>query len=106
LKGYRLTPSAERDLVEIAEFVAREAGPRLANRVLDEISAAMDRIAEAPRIGRLRLDRSRRPVRSWRCYDYLIVYRTDFVPLAVLRIWHGARSSRRLADAIEDAYDE
>lgn len=106
MKRYRLTPGAEQDLVEIAVFIAREAGPRLANRVLDEISAAMDRIAESPRIGRARLDGSGRPIRTWRCYDYRIVYRTDLVPLAVLRIWHGARSSRRLADAIDDAYDE
>lgn len=66
------------------------------------IAAAFDRISEHPEIGRALPDVSTKPVRVWRAFDYLIVYRSDVVPIPILRVWHGARAPWLLRDAIRD----
>lgn len=87
---YLLTSLAEADLLEVWEFIARD-DPDAADRVVDEIRAALDRLAEMPRIGRARPELADVPLRSWPVRSYLIVYRPDVSPLLVVRIVSGFR---------------
>ena len=51
---YRLSALAERDLEQIWSFVAEDASPATADRLIDAIIDRFDLLAEQPRIGRLR----------------------------------------------------
>jgi len=51
---YRLSPLAERDLEEIWLYVAEDASPANADRLIDAIVERFDLLADQPRMGRLR----------------------------------------------------
>lgn len=102
---FRLSRAAREDLVAIADFVMRESGSAVADRVIDEIFAAMARIAEAPGIGHKRAEIDDDSVRVWHVYEYLILFRPEPRPVAVLRVWHGARAPWRIDDALREADD-
>jgi toxin ParE1/3/4 len=51
---YRLSALAERDLDEIWSYVAEDASPTTADRLIDAIIDRFELLAEQPRIGRLR----------------------------------------------------
>lgn len=106
MSRYRLSPAAEDDLAAIGDFIARASGSAAADRVLDIILAALDRIADAPGIGRERPELTAKPVRVWQSFDYLIIYRRGEAFISVLRIWHGARAAWRLEEAIREADEE
>ena len=50
----RLSPLAERDLEEIWLYVAEDASPATADRLIDAIVDRFDLLAEQPLMGRLR----------------------------------------------------
>ncbi len=91
MKPFRLAPAARRDLVEIFAFISqdsREAAARVRHRIRD----CCRELAHHLYIGHKRDDlTSRRDVRFWPVYSYLIVYRPDTSPLEVLRVLHGNR---------------
>jgi toxin ParE1/3/4 len=87
--AYRLSPEAEQDLREIWSYVADDASPERADRLLDAIFDRLDMLVELPRIGR------RRPefgpdVRSFAVENHVIYYRQQG-DLLVSRILHGRR---------------
>jgi plasmid stabilization system protein ParE len=51
---YRLSSRAEWDLDEVWLYVAEDASPTTADRLIDEIVDRFDLLAEQPRMGRLR----------------------------------------------------
>jgi toxin ParE1/3/4 len=51
---YRLSPLAERDLDEIWSYVAEDASPETADRLIDAIVERFELSSEQPRMGRLR----------------------------------------------------
>lgn len=51
---YRLSDLAERDLDEIWAYVAEDASPTTADRLIDAIMDRFELLAAQPRIGRLR----------------------------------------------------
>ena len=51
---YRLSALAEQDLDEIWSYVAEDASPTTADRLIDAIFDRFDLLAEQPRMGRLR----------------------------------------------------
>ena len=51
---YRLSSLAERDLDEIWSYVAEDASPTTADRLIDDIVGRFDLLAEQPRMGRAR----------------------------------------------------
>jgi len=81
---------AQRDLLEIWEFIARD-DVDAADRVLREIEDAVEHLADMPRSGRLRNDLTDEPLRSWPVYSYLIFYRPETSPLEVVRVVSGYR---------------
>ena len=51
---YRLSSRAEQDLDEVWLYVAEDASPTTADRLIDDIVDRFDLLAEQPRMGRLR----------------------------------------------------
>ncbi len=54
--SYRLSDLAERDLDEIWSYVAEDASPATADRLIDDIINRFDLLAEQPGMGRARLE--------------------------------------------------
>jgi plasmid stabilization system protein ParE len=90
VKPVRFTPLAEADLVEIVDFVAEEAGPERADRVLSDILLAVERLSDRPRLGHLRTDLTDDDVLFWSVRGFLIVYRAE-KPLEIVRVISGRR---------------
>ena len=86
---YRLSSRAERDLDEVWLYVAEDASPTTADRLIDDIVDRFDLLAEQPRMGRLRPEFGP-GVRSISVENNVICYRHDGdVPIA--RVLHGRR---------------
>ena len=91
----QLSKRAERDLDDIWSYIAQD-DPRAADRVQDEIYAALALLGRHPRAGHTREDAGRANYRFWSVYSYLIVYRLHGRKVIVVRIVSGARDLRRL----------
>lgn len=90
-----LSEAALRDLDEIWLFVARDS-LNAADRVIDDLYAAIYRLAESPGLGHLRDDLTDAPLRFWNVYQYLIVYRSESMPIEVVRFVSGYRDVEEL----------
>jgi plasmid stabilization system protein ParE len=97
-RGYRLAPEAQIQLGDIIAFIA-EDNANAANRLLDAFELAFHQLADMPEIGHERDDLTKRPVKFWTVFSYLIVYDPASTPLAVVAVLHGARDVRRLLKA-------
>jgi plasmid stabilization system protein ParE len=95
VKRFVLTAAAEQDVDEIADFIAKDS-LGAAKQVVADLRKAMRRLAAMPQTGHLREDLSRKPVRFWSVYSYLISYRPDTKPLQIIRVLHGSRDVRRI----------
>ena len=71
-----LTPAAEEDLREIAEYL-REESPRAAWKVLGDIRESIRQLTGNPFLGHKRADLADERVRFWSVYSYLVVYLPD-----------------------------
>jgi len=69
---YLLSPEALEDLQSIRDFIALDS-PTGADKVLDELFAAFDQLAEWPGQGHTRPDLTPRKVRFWPVGSYLVV---------------------------------
>lgn len=86
---YRLSSRAERDLDEVWLYVAEDASPTTADRLIDEIVDRFDLLAEQPRMGRLRPEFGP-GVRSISVENHVIYYRDDG-QVQIARVLHGRR---------------
>jgi toxin ParE1/3/4 len=86
---YRLSALAERDLEEIWSYVAEDASPATADRLIDAIIDRFELLAEQPRMGRLRPEFGP-GVRSFAVENHVIYYRDDGEVL-IARVLHGRR---------------
>ena len=86
---YRLSPLAERDLEEIWSYVAEDANPTTADRLMDAIVDRFELLAEQPRMGRLRPEFGA-GVRSFTVENHVIYYRHEGDVL-IARVLHGRR---------------
>ena len=84
------TEEAERQLLEIVDYLANESAST-AVRLRDAIYEAAGLLAERPGIGHTREDLTDRPVKFWSVFSYLIVYDPASRPLTIVAILHGAR---------------
>ena len=87
----RLSRRAERDLEDIEEYLAREAGINVAIRVVSDI---LERLAKLD--GFLASAGTPRPelgtdIRSWPLGSYTAYYREKNREAEIARIWHGSR---------------
>lgn len=83
------TPTARRDLTEIAEFIAQDS-PQAAGRVLAGIRRCCQKLAATPGLGRYRPEIGR-DVQCFPTGNYLVFYRRRGEALEVLAVIHGAR---------------
>jgi toxin ParE1/3/4 len=86
---YRLSALAERDLEEIWSYIAEDASPTTADRLIDAVVHRFELLAEQPRMGRLRQEFGE-GVRSFTVENHVIYYRHDGDVL-IARILHGRR---------------
>jgi len=106
LNSYFLTPSAQRDLDEIHDYVAA-GSPSAAEQLMAEIEGAIERLAQFPRSGHLRTGLMPAEVRFWVVDTYLVVYRADETPIEILRIVSGFRDLvEELAWGVSEAAEE
>jgi len=91
VKDVIISPQAERELIEIAEYLTLEAGERVADRVLSELYDSIMKAARSPRLGRLHPEWIDERHRFWSHPPYYIVYREDIRPIRIVRILHMAR---------------
>ena len=86
---YRLSSLAERDLEEILSYVAEDASPATADRLIDAIIDRFELLLEQPRMGRLRPEFGA-GVRSFTVENHVIYYRHD-EDVVIARVLHGRR---------------
>ncbi|HLG56801.1 MAG TPA: type II toxin-antitoxin system RelE/ParE family toxin [Vicinamibacterales bacterium] len=86
---YRLSSLAEQDLDEIWLYVAGDASPSTADRLIDDIIDRFNLLAEQPRMGRLRAEFGE-GVRSFTVENHIIYYRHEGDVL-IARVLHGRR---------------
>jgi len=87
--SYRLSSLAEQDLEEICFYVAEDASPTTADRLIDAIFNRFEMLVEQPRMGRNRPEFGD-GVRSLVVESYVIYYRYD-EHLLIARVLHGRR---------------
>ncbi len=90
MAAYLLAPEALSDLQSIWDFIAADS-QAAADRQIDELFSAFEKLARWPRKGHFRRDLTNRQVRFWPIGSYLIVYRDATAPLQVVAILHAAR---------------
>jgi toxin ParE1/3/4 len=86
---YRLSALAEQDLEDIWLYVAEDASPTTADRLIDAIVDRFDLLAEQPAIGRLRPEFAA-GARSFVVESHVIYYRHDG-DVVIARVLHGRR---------------
>jgi toxin ParE1/3/4 len=86
---YRLSALAERDLEEIWSYVAEDASPATADRLIDAIVDRFELLAEQPRMGRLRPEFGS-GVRTFTVENHVIYYRHNG-DIQIARVLHGRR---------------
>jgi toxin ParE1/3/4 len=86
---YRLSDLAESDLAEIWSYVAEDASPTKADRLIDAIFDRFELLVEQPRMGRNRPEFGE-GVRSFVVESYVMYYRYD-QGLLIARVLHGRR---------------
>jgi toxin ParE1/3/4 len=86
---YRLSPLAERDLDEVWSYIAEDASPAMADRLIDAIFDRFELLVEQPRMGRNRPEFGD-GVRSFVVESYVIYYRFD-QDVLIARVLHGRR---------------
>ena len=85
-----LTPQARADLVDIWSYIAEDS-QESADRVLERLHDAFTRLAQMPGMGHRREDLADARHRFWVMDPYVIAYRDQAKPLAIIAIVHGAR---------------
>ena len=89
------SPEAEGDLLDIWEYLVREASPRTADRRLRDIHQASAKLADWPSIGRERSE-LRPGLRSIAAPPHVIFYRLRESRVEILRVLHGHRDIDRI----------
>jgi toxin ParE1/3/4 len=88
----RKTPAAERDLIEIWLYTAREWGADQADLYLDALEAALARLREHPRIGTDAAE-IRAGYRRLSAGQHRIYYRVEDGAIEVVRVLHVSRDA-------------
>jgi toxin ParE1/3/4 len=92
-----ITPEADRELDQQADFYVRQASPNTAQRWYDQVQATLQFLARNPNIGApwLPLGRPRlSTVRAWRVdgfKDFIVFYRPVEDGIEVLHVLRGSR---------------
>ncbi len=96
MSEFVLHPDALKDLEDIWEYIAVDS-LEAADRIREEIYAAIQSLVPFPYIGHSRLDPTSRPLPFQIVREYVIAYAPDENPLMVIAILHGRRNPRVIA---------
>jgi toxin ParE1/3/4 len=88
------TRAAREDLIAIWAHIAKDS-PQAADRVLDRLEEAANRLADTPQIGPAR-DDIRPGLRYFVCGPYLLLYRIREGGIEIVRAVHGRRDLKGL----------
>lgn len=100
--NFSLAKAALVDIEAIAQYLAREAGESIADDMITRLFDAFDKLADHPRVGRVRDDLAPTSHRFWYQEPYMIVYRTDLPMVHIVRVIHGARDLGAALDSPAD----
>jgi plasmid stabilization system protein ParE len=92
---YTLAPEALQDLQELWDYIATE-NLDAADRMIDTLFAAFERLAAMPGLGHRREDLTDRPLRFWTVDTYLVLYRAERTPIEIVAVTRGGRDIPRL----------
>jgi plasmid stabilization system protein ParE len=95
MTSYILAPEALQDLQELWGHIATE-NLDAADRVIDTLFAAFERLAAMPGLGHRREDLTDRPLRFWTVDAYLVIYRAERTPIEIVAVTRGGRDIPRL----------
>ena len=95
MSDFVLSPEARQDLFNNWDYIAQD-NIDAADRVASEIRNAMETLALNPAIGHYRSDLAGEPLRFWRVYTYLIIYRPESKPIQIVRVLSAYRDIRTL----------
>jgi toxin ParE1/3/4 len=90
MRQIRLADSAKLDLLDIWLYLSNNE-VEFADRVIDQITATYERLADFPEMGRSR-DELFPGYRSFPIGEYLIFYRPIQNGIEVIRVVHGSRN--------------
>jgi len=89
---YKLSPFAQRDLLDIRDYYLEQGSQRAARKMLTEFVEAFRSIARTPGMGHRRPDLAGdRELLFWPVLDYLILYRSDRRPIEIVTVVRGSR---------------
>ena len=91
------SPAARLDLMEIWENIARD-NLDAADRVAEEIRAEIKMLAQNPGRGHYRTDLANEPLKFWRVYTCLIIFRPETHPLEIVRILSAYQDLKRILE--------
>ena len=91
---YILAPEALQDLQELWDYIATE-NLDAADRMIDTLFAAFERLAAMPGLGHRREDLTDRPLRFWTVDTYLVIYRAERTPIEIVAVTRGGRDIPR-----------
>ena len=86
MSRFVLTEKADEDLNLIWEYIAGQGDIDAADRVGQEILAAILQLSEMPDMGHRRPDLTQRQYRFWTVHSYAIVYDPESSPLNIVRV--------------------
>jgi plasmid stabilization system protein ParE len=95
MTAYILAPEALQDLQELWDYIATE-NLDAADRMIDTLFAAFERLAAMPGLGHRREDLTDRPLRFWTVDTYLVIYRAERTPIEIVAVTRGGRDIPRL----------
>ncbi|MFN3506094.1 MAG: type II toxin-antitoxin system RelE/ParE family toxin [Allorhizobium sp.] len=99
-RAYTIAPEALRDLESIWAYDAETWAPDQADRYVDELVQAFDRVARSPTLFRERLEFTP-PVRIYPYRSHLIVYLGLEGQVTILRILGGRQDWQAILRALE-----
>lgn len=90
-RPYRLARQAKTDLLQTWNYLAEEVSFEVADKVVADLYAGMDKLGRSPGIGHERPDLTKLPIKFYRVHRYLILYAPNEKPIGIVRILHGSR---------------
>ena len=88
---FRLSRQAKTDLLHIWNYLAEQASFDVADKVIADLYAGMDKLAKTPGIGHSREDLTPLPVLFYRVHRYLIICAPAERLMGIVRVLHGSR---------------
>jgi len=98
MSRFRVSHEANRDLGAIWDFIARNSVDA-AERVEAEFYETFASLGRMPGQGFRRTDLTKKSLRFFPLYSYLIVYQPDANPVRIVAVLHGNRNLKRLLKA-------